>query len=103
MPAGQSRPSTLNWRKSHVSNAQGECVEIACTRSAVLVRDSRNTSGALLSCTPSQWSAFLRRVRGGELEDTGAIRALWQASGYPPQSFLVENRYLTLAGTDNLP
>jgi hypothetical protein len=66
MPAKQNRQSKRDWRKSTASGNGNECVEIACTGPAVLVRDSSRPSGALLEFTPTQWSAFLSRVRGGE-------------------------------------
>jgi hypothetical protein len=66
MPARQSRRSKLNWRKSSFSAPSKECVEIASTRSAVLVRDTDKPSGILLAFAPGQWSAFLNRVRSGE-------------------------------------
>lgn len=66
MPAGQSQPPALDWRKSRASAATTNCVEIAGTGSAVLVRDASHRSGALLTCTPSQWIAFLARVRSGD-------------------------------------
>jgi hypothetical protein len=66
MPARQNRRSKLDWRKSRASGSSGECVEIACTGPSVLVRDSSRPSGSLLEFTPTQWSAFLNRVRGGE-------------------------------------
>lgn len=68
MPARQSRRSVLDWRKSSASAPDSNCVEIACTRSAVLVRDSSHPSGALLTWTPAQWSAFLTRICSGELD-----------------------------------
>ena len=69
MPAWQSRQSTLDRHKSSASGGNSECVEIACTGSLVLVRDSGDPSGALLACAPAQWSAFLTRVRSGALRD----------------------------------
>ena len=66
MPARQSRRSTLDWRKSSASATHTNCVEIACTGSAVLVRDSGHRSRAVLTCTLTQWSAFLARVRSGD-------------------------------------
>ncbi|HXC80666.1 MAG TPA: DUF397 domain-containing protein [Trebonia sp.] len=69
MPDRQSRHSPLVWRKSRATADQGTCVEIACdvgvTREgpSVLVRDSRDPSGAVLAFSPAEWSAFLRRLR----------------------------------------
>lgn len=67
MPAPPRRHSTLTWRKSSASAASGECVEIACAGSSVLVRDSRHESGDVLTFTTAQWSAFLRHVRNDDL------------------------------------
>jgi hypothetical protein len=87
MPARQSRRSALGWRKSSVSAGDSECVEIACTGPAVLVRDSGHRSGALLMCTLTQWSAFLARVRSGD----------------PQQPRPVKDRDSALPGADDLP
>lgn len=68
--------STLTWRKSSYSGNQTNCVEIAWHKSshsanqtncvevahvvdAVAVRDSKNTSGPLLSFPTSAWRGFL--------------------------------------------
>ena len=67
MPARQSRQSTLDWRKSSASADGPTCVEIASTGPSVLVRDSSQRSGSLLAFAPTQWTAFLERIRGGEL------------------------------------
>ncbi|MBO0804050.1 MAG: DUF397 domain-containing protein [Nocardiopsaceae bacterium] len=55
----------LAWRKSSRSGGTGECVEIACGGPSVLVRDSRDPSGAVLAFTSAQWSAFVRRILVG--------------------------------------
>jgi hypothetical protein len=65
MPGRPSRRFTLNWRKSTYSGNEGECVEIASEAQSVLVRDSRNPSGATLQFPPDQWSSFMRRVYAG--------------------------------------
>lgn len=62
MPGRQSRHSTLSWRKSTASADGGNCVEIASIEQTVMVRDSRNPSGAILEFPPGSWASFLRRV-----------------------------------------
>ncbi|MFF9159987.1 DUF397 domain-containing protein [Streptomyces longwoodensis] len=49
------------WRRSSYSGgAGGECVEVALLPHAVRVRDSKDTSRALVPVTASAWSAFLK-------------------------------------------
>lgn len=96
MPAGQSQGSALAWRKSSQSSGNGDCVEVAGSDAAVLVRDTRNRSGAVLSFPAAQWSAFIRRVRDGA-PDTGR-RLL---AGHPPQRGRVHDHNVPLAGRDD--
>lgn len=61
--------STQAWgtfRKSRFSMS-GDCVEIAFTQPGeVLVRDSKDPAAAVLSFTPSEWSAFVQGVKSDE-------------------------------------
>ncbi|MEV0678264.1 DUF397 domain-containing protein [Actinosynnema sp. NPDC050436] len=50
------------WRKSSSSGGNSDCVEVAHTRSAVAVRDSKNP-GTALTVPRSTWSAFLAVLR----------------------------------------
>jgi predicted secreted Zn-dependent protease len=53
------------WRKSSAS-LQGNCVEVAAADDLVLVRDTKNRHGSVLSFSHSEWSAFLTGVEKGE-------------------------------------
>ena len=67
MTGSESGPVT--WRKSSASGNGGQdCVEVAFVEHGVLVRHSRNTSGSMLSFTPSEWRAFLTGTRNGEFD-----------------------------------
>jgi Domain of unknown function (DUF397) len=53
-----------SWRKSSYSGANGgECVEVATTADTVLVRDSKNRTGNVLSVSASAWRAFVSAVK----------------------------------------
>ncbi|WP_030898132.1 DUF397 domain-containing protein [Streptomyces sp. NRRL F-5126] len=56
----------LAWFKSSYSGSEGgECVEVAAcdTASAVHVRDSKRTSGPILTVEPAAWERFVVLVR----------------------------------------
>lgn len=59
----------LVWRKSKAS-AQTNCVEVAFSVDSVLMRDSKNPYGAVLSISSSAWSAFLAatKSRDGDIQ-----------------------------------
>ncbi|GAA2347294.1 DUF397 domain-containing protein [Streptomyces cuspidosporus] len=55
----------LIWKKSsHSSGEGGQCVEVARTVGAVHIRDSKRTTGPVLTVTPTEWTAFLRMAAG---------------------------------------
>jgi hypothetical protein len=51
------------WRKSRRSADSGDCVEIASSRTSVLLRDSHDRCGAVLVVTPTEWRRLLERIR----------------------------------------
>ncbi len=62
-----NRDSTLLWRKSSASSASGGCVEVAKSGSSVLVRDSADRLGAVLTFTCAQWRMLVGGIRNGEI------------------------------------
>jgi hypothetical protein len=60
------------WAKSSLSYANGSCVETAgAPDGSVLIRNSREPSGAVLRFTPDEWDAFIGGVRNGEFDRFG--------------------------------
>jgi hypothetical protein len=60
-------PTRLLWKKSTLSGSTANCVEIAQAASSVLVRDSKDPSGAILSFSASSWGSFIRGIRSAEV------------------------------------
>ncbi|MEV6847082.1 DUF397 domain-containing protein [Actinoplanes sp. NPDC051411] len=60
--------ATLTWRKSTRSGAAGHCVEVADAPVSVLVRDSKDVSGPVLTFERSDWAGFIAGVRAGEFD-----------------------------------
>jgi hypothetical protein len=52
-----------NWRKSSYSGSNGgECIEVA-TAGAVLVRDTADRNGPVLTFSADAWRAFTTAIR----------------------------------------
>jgi hypothetical protein len=64
----------LEWRKASMSNASGNCLEVAqLDGGGVAVRDSKDRGhGAVLAYTKSEWAAFLDGAKKGEFDDLAA-------------------------------
>jgi hypothetical protein len=52
----------LTWRRSSVCD-DSNCVEVALTSKVVMVRDSMDRGGKLLTFSHPEWGTFLRHVR----------------------------------------
>jgi hypothetical protein len=57
---------SVSWHKAAASNS-GNCVEVGTYDGSVLIRDSADPSGVVLSLSPRAWSAFLASARTGDL------------------------------------
>jgi hypothetical protein len=55
------------WRKSSRSSS-GNCVEVASLAGVIVVRDSKNTSGPVLTFGAEGWRGFVAGVRDGEFD-----------------------------------
>lgn len=63
----ESGRSSIRWRKSEASAAT-DCVEVAFVGQSVLVRNSKDPAGPVLSFTHSEWTAFLTGARNGTFD-----------------------------------
>jgi hypothetical protein len=58
-----AEPARLAWFKSSYSgNEGGECVEVAATKTAIRVRDSKERGGPQLAFTRGTWAGFVAEV-----------------------------------------
>jgi hypothetical protein len=55
--------SSLTWRKSGYSVANGACAEVAATPGTVIVRDSVSPSDVRLRFASGTWQEFIARIK----------------------------------------
>jgi len=59
------RASEIAWFKSSYSGAEGgQCVEVAATVDAVLIRDSKQLAGPVLAVGAEAWAGFVALASG---------------------------------------
>lgn len=59
--------AAIAWRKSTASGGTN-CVEVAFIQGQVLIRNSANPEGGVLSVLPADWNAFVEEVRTSDRE-----------------------------------
>jgi hypothetical protein len=57
----------VHWHKSTAS-ASGACVEVAIVHPRVLVRDSKDRTGPVISVSATSWAAFIATAKEGLLD-----------------------------------
>ncbi|MEV4842464.1 DUF397 domain-containing protein [Micromonospora matsumotoense] len=53
----------VTWRTSTRSGSSGNCVEVATPAPIVMVRDSKDRQGPVLSFSPFAWSTFIGTIK----------------------------------------
>ena len=65
MTTTHDTPLTRSWRKSSRSTGGNDCVEVAQSTGACLIRDSKHPDGARVAVMPQAWAAFIRDIKHG--------------------------------------
>ncbi len=58
----------LTWRTALSCNG-GTCVRIAASERTILIGDSKNPDGPIISCTSGEWQDFVLGVKRGDFDD----------------------------------
>jgi predicted secreted Zn-dependent protease len=56
---------SLSWKKSTASGG-GACVEVARVGEMIIVRDSKDVLGSVLTFSEEEWRTFLAGTRSGQ-------------------------------------
>lgn len=65
-----AEPVSAGWRKARRSMGNGNCVEISKMGAEVIVRDSQDPIGPMISYSPGSWRTFAREARMGRFDTT---------------------------------
>ncbi len=57
----------LNWRVARNCNS-GACIQIASHGEQIVIGDSKNPAGPILTYTRSEWAAFVDGIREGDFD-----------------------------------
>jgi hypothetical protein len=65
----------LQWRKASRSANNGACVEVALASGKLLVRDSKDQDGSVITYPSPSWRAFVAGVRAGQFDPGPTLAA----------------------------
>ncbi len=60
-------PDGLSWRRAQRCNA-GNCIEVAASGDAIIVRDSKSPQGPMLTYGRGQWENFVEGIKLGAFD-----------------------------------
>ena len=58
----------LSWRAARYCDG-GACVQVAPAGEMIVLGDSKNPSGPILSYTRAEWETFVAGIKRGEFDD----------------------------------
>ena len=68
VPPIQLGDYTLAWRVARTCQG-GSCVRVAYTGGTILIGDTKNPDGDVLTYTVSEWQEFVAGVKQGDFDD----------------------------------
>lgn len=68
MSDSQSPSFDIQWRTA-VKSASSNCVQVARRDANIMIADSKQPDGPVLSYTLEEWDAFLDGAKKGEFDD----------------------------------
>jgi hypothetical protein len=59
---------TITWKVARRCNS-ATCIRVASQNDQILIGDSKNPSGPVLSYTRDEWNAFVEGIRYGDFDE----------------------------------
>jgi hypothetical protein len=58
----------ITWRTALSCNG-GTCIKVAASGESILIADSKEPDGPILTYTPAEWREFLAGAKNGDFDD----------------------------------